>query len=266
MRTNTSQNNLPLDYFLLVIVLSFPFWLLGGSKLPLPINLPVSAISTFVPMMAAAILSYRRSGSAGARELLIRIVDFKKIKNKIWYLPALLLAPMIYVSSYAVMRLTGLPLPDAINIPQLLAPVFFVMFFIGDAGEELGWSGYAIDPMQKRWGAAKASFILGLLWAIYHSVTFVQSGYSASWIVWQSIKTVAMRIVIVWIYNKSGKSVFAANLYHTTDNLCWSLFPNYGSYYNPFVTGMLTCLAAAILMFGWRKRALARFQHARAGE
>jgi hypothetical protein len=265
MRNITSQDKLPLDYFLLVVLLSIPFWLLGGSKLPLPINLPVSAISTFVPMMAAVILSYRRSGSAGATELLMRIVDFKKIKNKLWYLPALLLAPLIYVSSYAIMRVSGIPLPTEINVPLLMAPVFFVMFFIGDAGEELGWSGYAIDPMQKRWGAVKASFVLGLVWAIYHSVTFVQSGYSASWIVWQSIKTVAMRMVIVWIYNKSEKSVFAANLYHTTDNLCWSLFPNYGSHYNPLVTGILTCLAVAIVMIGWRTKALAWYQRARAG-
>jgi hypothetical protein len=260
MRTNTSQNKLPLDYFLLIVVLSIPFWLLGGRKLPLPINLPVSAISTFVPMMAAVILSYRRSGFTGAKELLMRTVDFKKIKNKIWYLPALLLAPLIYVSSYALMRLTGLPLPDTINIPALMVPAFFVMFFIGDSGEELGWSGYAIDPMQKRWGAVKASFILGLLWAIYHSVTFVQSGYTASWIVWQSIKTVAMRMVIVWIYNKAGKSVLAANLYHTTDNLCWSLFPNYGSHYSPLVTGLLTCLTVFIVIFGWRTKTLARLR------
>jgi hypothetical protein len=150
MRNITSQDKLPLDYFLLVVVLSIPFWLLGESKLPLPINLPASAISTFVPMMAAVILSYRRSGSAGARELLMRIVDFKKIKNKIWYLPSLFLAPLIYVSSYAIMRSSGLPLPTEINVPLLMVPVFFVMFFIGDTGEELGWSGYAIDRMQKR--------------------------------------------------------------------------------------------------------------------
>jgi membrane protease YdiL (CAAX protease family) len=149
------------------------------------------------------------------------------------------------------MRLTGLALPDPINIPLLVAPAFFVMFLISDTGEELGWSGYAIDPMQKRWGAVKASLILGAMWAIYHGVTFVQTGHSASWIVWQSIKTVAMRVVIVWIYNKTGKSVLAANLYHVTDNLSWALFPNFGSHYNPLVTGVLTGVVAGIVIFGW---------------
>ena len=250
MRNNILQEKLPLDYFLLVVVLSIPFWLIGGSKLPLPINLPASAVTTFVPAIAAGILTYRRSGKMGVKEFLKKAVDFKKVKNKLWYLPALFLAPAIYLASYGVMRLTGLPLPDPIIIPPLMVPAFFIMFLIGDTGEELGWSGYAIDPMQKRWGAVKAGLILGAFWAIYHSVTFVQTRHPASWIVWQCIKTVGMRMVLVWIYNKTGKSVAATNLYHVTDNVSAFLFPNYGSHYSPMVTGILTGVVA-LVVFGW---------------
>ena len=122
MRANTSPEKLPLDYFVLVIVLSVPCWLLGGSRLPLPINLPASAVTTFIPAIAAAMLTYRRSGIAGVKEFLKKAVDFKKIEHKIWYLPALFLAPLIYFSSYAIMRLTGLPLPAELNVPLLLVP------------------------------------------------------------------------------------------------------------------------------------------------
>ncbi len=73
-----------------------------------------------------------------------------------------------------------------------------------------------------------------------------------------------MRMVIVWIYNNTGKSVLAANLYHTTDNVSWSLFPNYGSHYNPRVTGMLTWLVVVLILFGWGAKALGRYRHARA--
>ncbi len=264
MKTNAAQEKLPLEYFLLVFVLSVPFWIFGGSPLPLPINLPVSALGTFVPFVAAAILFYRQSGFTGVKELLKKAWDYRRIKNPIWYLPALLLAPLIYVFSYALMRLTGLPLPDTTKIPPLMVPVFFMMFLIGDAGEELGWSGYAIDPLQNRWGALRASFILGVVWAIWHGVAFVQTHHSASWIIWQSIKTVAMRMVIVWIYNNTGKSVLAANLYHTTDNVSWSLFPNYGSHYNPRVTGLFTWLVVVLIIFGWGAKSLARYRHARA--
>jgi hypothetical protein len=179
-KMNASHGYLPLNYFLLVLALSIPIWLLGGNKLPLPINLPVSALTTFIPMIAASILIFQRSGFVGVKELLNRAWDFKKIKT-IWYLPALLLAPLIYLLSYALIRLTGLPLPVLIDIPLLVAPAFFILFLI----------------------------------------------------------------------SKSGKSVMAANLYHTTDNLCWSLFPNFGSHYNPIVTGLLTWLMVIIVIFGW---------------
>ena len=76
--------------------------------------------------------------------------------------------PLIYFLIYAVMRLMELPLPSETRIPFMTIPVLFVAFFIAAAGEELGYTGYAIDPMQDRWGALKAGIILGLIWAVWH--------------------------------------------------------------------------------------------------
>ncbi len=263
INVDASQERLPLDYFLLVFVLAVPFWLFGGGKLPLPMNLPVVALVTFVPALAASIVMYRRRGANGIKELWKRAVDYKKIKNRIWYLPALLLPPVIYFLSYVAMRVTGLPLPDLINVPILLVPVFFVMFFIGDTGEELGWSGYALDPMQNRWGALKASFILGVVWATWHAIPFMLTHNPVSWVIWQSLRTIAVRIIIVWIYNNTGKSVFATTLNHVTENISWSLFPNFASHYNPFVTGLFTWLTVGVIAFAWVAKTLARYRSIR---
>ncbi len=65
------------------------------------------------------------------------------------------------ILAYAVMHLIGSPLPEP-HIPFQMIPIFLLMFFIGAIGEEVGWSGYAIDPMQNRWGALKASIMLGI--------------------------------------------------------------------------------------------------------
>jgi membrane protease YdiL (CAAX protease family) len=61
--------------------------------------------------------------------------------------------------TYWVMLLIGLPLPAEPNIPLLLVLILFPVFFITTFGEEVGGLGYAIDPMQDRWGALKASII-----------------------------------------------------------------------------------------------------------
>lgn len=254
MKLDASRGRLPLDYFALVFILAIPFWLFGGGRLPLPMNLPVGALATLVPATAAAILAFRRRGPQGVRELFRRAVDYRKIKRPIWYLPALLLMPLIYSLSYLIMRLTGAPLPESIRIPWLIAPVLFVMFFIGDSGEELGWTGYAIDPMQERWGDSKAAVLLGMVWAIWHVIPYVQTHHTATWIAWRSLWTVALRVLIVWIYNESGKSVFAATLVHVMDNVSWSLFPNYGSHLDPVSTTIIAWLFVVIVVWGKNRR------------
>jgi CAAX protease family protein len=158
------------------------------------------------------------------------------------------------------MRLTGMPLPDPIKIPFFLAPVFFIMFFISAAGEELGWSGYAIDPMQDRWGALTASVIIGVVWQIWHVIGDLQAHNPANWIVWHGLYSVPLRILMVWIYNNTGKSVFAAILVHNMDDVSWSLFPNYGSGYNPFITGMITIITAIIVAAIWGTKTLAWYR------
>jgi len=93
------------------------------------------------------------------------------------------------------------------------------MFLITGIGEELGWMGYAIDPMQNRWGALKASIILGLVWSLFHFIPDLQNRQTADWILWHRLRTVAFRILIVWVYNNTGKSVFSAILFHAVNNL-----------------------------------------------
>jgi uncharacterized protein len=47
----------------------------------------------------------------------------------------------------------------------------------------------------------------------------VQHGRSAGWIAWWALSRVAFRVVITWIYNHTGKSVFAAAMAHAMMNL-----------------------------------------------
>ena len=250
------------DYFVLVTALTVPFWLFGGRPLPLPVKLPASALALVVPLAAACILTYRRAGPAGLRALFRRALDYPKIRNRAWYLPILFLYPLIAVLAYAVMRRAGLPLPGP-QVPWLMAPVFLAGFFIAGIGEELGWMGYAFDPMQRRWGALGAGLLLGLFWAFYHLIPDLQNRQPAGWILWHRLGTVAFRVLIAWIYTNTGRSVFAAILFHAVNNLSWALFPNYGSHYNPFVTFLLTLPAVGLVLLGWDWQTLTRFRFAR---
>jgi membrane protease YdiL (CAAX protease family) len=253
-----TERRSPLKFFLLVFALSIPVWLIGAvTPVQLLPGLPVSSLNVFCPLIAASILVYREDKTTGVTELLKRSFDYRRIRAKVWYIPTVLLMPGIMVLSYGLMRLMRLPLPTP-QFPVLAALAMFLAFFIAALGEEVGWSGYVIDPLQDRWNALQASILLGLVWATWHMIPLVQAQRSPAWLAWWCLYTVALRVLIVWIYNNTGKSVFAAALCHAMANVSWQLFPNYGSHWDPRITGLITALVAVIVIVVWRPRTLAR--------
>jgi membrane protease YdiL (CAAX protease family) len=170
-----TERRSPLKFFLLVFALSIPLWLIGAvTPLQLLPGLPVSSLDVFCPLIAASILVYREDKTTGVTELLKRSFDYRRIRAKVWYVPTVLLMPGITILAYGLMRLVRLPLP-APQFPVLAALVMFLAFFIAALGEEVGWSGYVIDPLQDRWNALQASILLGLVWATWHIVPLVQA-------------------------------------------------------------------------------------------
>ena len=244
----------PLKFFALVFALSVPFWLLGAvTDVQLMPTLPVSALMAFCPMLAALILVYRENKTEGVKALLKRSFDYKRITAKVWYVPIVFLMPGIVVLSYGVMRLTG----SALATPQfsvLAALVIFLAFFIGALGEELGWSGYITDPLQARWNALQASLLLGSVWAVWHFVPLMQAHRSPEWIAWWSLGTLALRVLMVWLYNNTGRSVFGMALFHAMINVCWFLAP----VFFPSIAGLITAFVAAIVTVIWGPHTLTR--------
>ena len=247
----------PLAFLLLVFALAIPFLLIGVvTRIQLLPGLPVASLMAVCPAMAALILVYRDDGAGGAKALLKRAFDYGRIREKVWYAPILFLMPAIMTLSLGVMRGTGTPVP-APRVAIISALLLCAVFFTGAFLEELGWSGYLIDPMQNRWGALRASIIVGLAWAVFHYVALLEAGRSLQWIAWWSLWTVALRVIIVWLYNNTCKSVFAAALFHTTINVTWQLFPIRGSFFEPRVTGLITAVLAAAVAVIWGPRSLA---------
>lgn len=245
-RESAPHERSPLLFIVLVFLLSIPFWVIGARyHVELLPGLPLSAIMVICPLAAALILIARASGSAGVLAHLKRSFDYPRIQNKVWYIPIVLLQPAVALLSNGVMRMLGMPLPT----PQLAlttALVLFVLFFISAIGEESGWSGYLIDPLQERWGALNASIVLGMVWAVWHVLPLVQVGRAPSWIACNT-----------WLYNNTARSIFGAILFHAMTNLSWQLFPNDGSHYDPRLTGLIVTTVAVLVVLRWGARTLA---------
>jgi uncharacterized protein len=244
-------------FCLLVLLLSLPFYLLGaaGGRLGLLPLLPASALMTFVPLVAAMILVFRKDGVRGCVALSIRLLIFGTRRDAVWFLTALLFVPAVYLAEFVVLRLTG----SAVPVPQIVpggALFFFLAFFIGAIGEEVGWQGYAYPALRTRMGVLASAIVLGTVWALWHVVPFVQLGRSAEWIVWHSLSAVALRIIIVWLFENTSGSLLVAALFHTMINVSWALFPGAGSLYDPFVTLVILAIVCGLILALWRPTAV----------
>jgi uncharacterized protein len=264
----SARRRSPWIFFLLVFVLSVPFWLAGPLadqllQKAIPIDLPLSALQAVNPLIAASILVYGENGSEGVKRLLRRALDYGRIKRKVWYVPILCLWPTTMVLAYGSMYLAGAPLPDDPRFPMLILPLLFVVFLVSATVEQVGWQGYAIDRLQGRWNALEAGIIVGVVWAIWHVVPLMELRQTPTWIAWQCLGMVPFRILIVWIYNNTGRSVFAAIVFQATANVSQFSFPNYGSHYDPFVVGLILTFMAAIVTLVWGPETLARYRCAR---
>ncbi len=267
--TGASSKRSPLKFFILVYALSIPLWLVNvvfPVKLPVD-NLPVTDIAaTFTPVIAASILVYWEEKLWGVKNFLKRAFDYKRITKKVWYIPIVFMIPFIYILTYVIMRLVWFPVPTVWN-PPLLTPLLFIAFFFAAAGEELGYTGYATDPMQARYNALTASIIIGLIHGVWHFPSEISIGQTIGLIIWGGvILAVSFRILTVWIYNNTGKSVFAAILFHAVINTGRSIFPGSRSAFElgDGVIGYgFIAITAVIVVFLWGSKTLARFKYSR---
>ncbi|MFN4175322.1 CPBP family intramembrane glutamic endopeptidase [Phenylobacterium sp.] len=241
----------PLAFFLLVLALAIPLWL-AGPRLGVigELRIPASDLAlAFVPMVAALVLTARSEGWRAAADLLRRAFDPTSLRGR-WLAATLLLAPAIYLAVWLVMQAAGHG-----GVPARLGPVtlllLFGLFLVLAAGEEVGWMGYAFDPLQRRWGAVGASLVLAVPWWVGHLPSMRAIGATASDMAWWVLGAAALRILIAWLYNNGGGTLFAAVLFHALLNLGRiATYPAMGSHYDSVwqatgyvVAGGLACAA-----------------------
>jgi len=255
-------------YILLLFGLCIPIWAFGGTvDVQLFPGFKLFQAGLAMPMIASLLLTHHDRGWSGAAALLRRTYDVASIKPRIWFLPILFVYPSIGVINYLISQQAGahIPAPTISSVGILgYCTVFFMTF-----AEELGLSGYALDRSQERHSALMTGLILGVVWAGYHIPGFMISGYySPGWIVWHAFYIVVSRVLFVWIYNNSGRSLFSMALFHWTFGLFWSLWPQDNlqkavPFYRPQIAAVTALLYVLVVVYIWGPQTLARFRFVR---
>jgi uncharacterized protein len=261
-RNKQRQNRLILFFgctFLLSWIIWFPGLLHARGVIELErAGQTLVQIGAYAPTVAALLLvriiaGRKRTGAV--KDLLRRAVEMNFSWK--WYLFAVLLAPVLMGTAYICTRVaTGFTPGLEIFRKPYLVFIFlpYILFLGGPLGEELGWRGYALPRLLRRFRPISASLILGGIWAVWHLPQFFMEGTVQSLIPFYgyAIVTVFNSIFITVLFLQTGGSVFAAILYHLFSNFSYSLFPVFQTQSGQIWILIVFTAAAAGIITGFR--------------
>jgi membrane protease YdiL (CAAX protease family) len=163
------------------------------------------------------------NGKVGVRDLLGRASRWRVGAR--WYLIAILGLPvatlLVAVVFLGMAPLQALaekwPFFFTIFVPELLLAVVLIQIF-----EETAWTGFVQDTLQGRHGPLLASIMVAPAFALFHLMSnILEAGQIIMVVVQVAVQAVAsifLRVVIMWLYNSTGRSVLIVALFHGSFN------------------------------------------------
>ncbi len=227
--SHTTKNKSITRFFGLTILFSVPVYILitlSGMNIMLSPEMVFAFIpfAVLAPLGAASYLTYKKGGWAAVKRLLGRAFDYKRIKEKKGYLLALLLMPLLYLISWGAAIILEMELMPA-PVPMIAFIIPFIAFFFSALSEQIGWMGYAFEPMEQKQGTFKATLLLGLFWAFWHLPFWYFTYPSIGLVAVQFFSVVMLRFIIVWLFKNTNESIFAVIVLHALYNVSLSIFP-----------------------------------------
>src|SRR3989449_7017007 len=171
-------------------------------------------------------LASRAEGSTGVRALLDRVLRWRVAGQ--WYLFAVGYIGAIKLAVALVHRVAIGAWPRFSNEPWYLIAAAIVGSTPFQAGEEIGWRGYALPRLAARFGLARASLLLGLVWACWHLPQFLvpeADTYRQSFFVYV-LQVTALSVAMAWLYARTNGSLLLVMLLHSAVNNAKDIVPS----------------------------------------
>jgi membrane protease YdiL (CAAX protease family) len=197
---------------------------IGVIDLDLPGVAPFILLTAFALAASAFVTTALADGRPGVRELRGRVFRFRV--NPIWYVLALAALPLTAIAT-GVVAAGVAPISALAADPSFLLTAVvgaIVAFALVNWWEEAAWTGFALERLQPRIGPLRASIVTTWMQAALHlPLVFIAGGVSDGrvppeqipfYIVALFVLPIPVRTVLTALYNRSGRSVPIAGLYH----------------------------------------------------
>jgi membrane protease YdiL (CAAX protease family) len=178
------------------------------------------------PSIAGVVMTSLVSGGPGLRDLLGRFCHWRA--GAAWWAAALLTGPVLVAAV-----LFGLSLYSPDFTPGLLTTedkLGLILFGFGwglvGGGllEELGWTGFAVPALRRRYTALATGLIVGFFWGMWHVLIAVWASHGlageaslaefvAGFLAFYFVALPAYRVLMVWVYDHTA-SLSLAMLMH----------------------------------------------------
>lgn len=172
------------------------------------------------PLTAAFTVTAVTEGREGLRRWRKRLFQFRA--GVLWYAFALFAVPVaVLLGTLAVTDGEGFRLPS-LMVLVVYVPMLVLQFFTTGLAEEPGWRDFALSRLQQRHQPMIATFVLGILWIIWHLPLFLTPwggpDVTPETIARFAVMAMEMSFLITLVYNKGRQSLPLVMLLHCSIN------------------------------------------------
>jgi len=197
--------------FVIFLVISFaisiPLFVISTLQTSPGVIVLLFLLGSYGPALGAWVVL--QNGGNEEEKSLFRKVLWKWVGGR-WFLLALLVPSVLWVLAYLVSIIAGKGIT-----PAWVALAGLPVIFIVNYGEEIGWRGYALPYLMKRFNPFAASLILGVVWGLFHVALNWQRPLMAFL---TFVVTLTLSVILAWLFINT-KSVLPG-LFFTQCSTC----------------------------------------------
>lgn len=243
------------SFFIFTLIWSSVVWLVV-----LPIfNISATSGSSWfwlgecAPGLGAILITFITSQRKGVVQL-IKPITYWRI-NPFYYYLIIVLVGLFYLSAIGLTALQGDVIPTVQSLYSkvysgwfgikfyglAMIPLFTILYFLC---EELGWRGYALPKLMRRYDAFTSAIIIGMVWTLFHLPLMKYSAIieHPSSLILYTVYTIMSSLFLTWIYLKTNGSLLIVSLSHAFTDMYGAYSPTIISHLGQGETGSVIFL------------------------
>ncbi len=148
--------------------------------------------------------------------------------------------------------LFGQAFPAVVQFAWGSLPSVLIGMLLSNVWEEIGWRGFALPRLRRKYPDLTVVLLMGLLWSLWHLPLMLNPSSPMAALPWygEILFSLSLTAIYTWLYLHTGESLFGVTLFHAMSNTIAFLLFDAGVFSTsyPFVVGVTTLFAVAVVL------------------